>query len=86
MLTEVRHLRGPQRLRDDLLSQIDSGRLRAGDRLLPLRDLSRRFGVCYVSAQRVVKQLSADGYLDIRGRAGVFATGILTAKLLSRGA
>lgn len=73
--TAVRHSGAVQRLREALLNEIDQGRLRKGDRIRPLRELAAEFTLSYVAAHRVLRELQREGYVEARGRVGLFATG-----------
>lgn len=71
----LRHQTATERLREELLDQLRQGKLKKGDRIIPLRKLSDRFGLAYASAQKVISQLEQEGYVEIRQRCGAFATG-----------
>ena len=72
------------RLRDELLAQIDEAKLKEGDRILPLRELARRSGLAFASVQKVVKRLCREGFFEtMRGR-GTFVTGKRTSPLPPR--
>lgn len=57
---------------DAMQAAIESGRLRAGDRLLPQRDLAARLGVDLTTVTKAYDQARARGLIGARGRAGSF--------------
>lgn len=71
----VRHSGAAERLREALLKQMDRGLLRKGDRIRPLRQLASEFGLSYVATHRALQSLCREGYVEARGRVGLYATG-----------
>lgn len=57
---------------DAMQAAVESGRLRAGDRLLPQRDLAARLGVDLTTVTKAYDQARARGLIGARGRAGSF--------------
>ncbi|MCW2798358.1 PLP-dependent aminotransferase family protein [Nocardioides sp.] len=57
-----------------LLAAIRSGRLGAGDRLPPTRDLARDLGVSRNTVATAYERLAAEGYLEARVGAGTYVT------------
>ena len=54
------------RVRQSLLSEIEAGTLRVGDRTMPLRELASHMGVAYVTARKAVQGLCREGVLETR--------------------
>lgn len=66
-------LRGlPHRLAADIQEGLDKGALAPGDRLKSVRVLARDYGVSYVTMQRTLKQLAAEGLVLVRRGSGVY--------------
>lgn len=63
------------RLREDLLRHINSGAVKVGDIILPLRKLAEKYGVSYLTAQRVVEELDEKGILKRFQGKGTFVVG-----------
>jgi len=59
-------------LREALLQECRNGGLRPGDALPPLRELAVRHGLSPATAQRVLRELSDEGILQIRQGSGAF--------------
>lgn len=57
---------------DAMQAAVESGRLRAGDRLLPQRDLAARLGVDLTTVTKAYDQARGRGLIGARGRAGSF--------------
>lgn len=57
---------------DAMQAAIECGRLRAGDRLLPQRDLAARLGVDLTTVTKAYDQARGRGLIGARGRAGSF--------------
>jgi GntR family transcriptional regulator, transcriptional repressor for pyruvate dehydrogenase complex len=84
------------RLARQIRGSIQSGDFRRGDRLPPIMEMARRFGVGHPTIREALKKLEAMGVVDIRHGSGVFVTrseevlvlaspdysGLLTKKLL----
>lgn len=58
-------------LRARLIGELHVGRLRAGDRLPSIRQVSRETGVDHRTVARAYQALSDEGLVEIRGRSGV---------------
>ncbi|MBN1676346.1 MAG: substrate-binding domain-containing protein [Kiritimatiellae bacterium] len=76
--------RATERLREEILAQIDAGTLKRGDKVLALRGLAARYGVAFVSAQRAVRALCEEGFLQVRQGRGTYATGKRRAAAAAR--
>jgi GntR family transcriptional repressor for pyruvate dehydrogenase complex len=84
------------RLARQIRGSIQSGDFRRGDRLPPIMEMARRFGVGHPTIREALKKLEAMGVVDIRHGSGVFVSrseevlvlaspdysGLLTKKLL----
>jgi GntR family transcriptional repressor for pyruvate dehydrogenase complex len=84
------------RLARQIRGSIQSGDFRRGDRLPPIMEMARRFGVGHPTIREALKKLEAMGVVDIRHGSGVFVSrseemlvlaspdysGMLTKKLL----
>jgi len=57
---------------DAMQAAVESGRLRAGDRLLPQRDLAARLSVDLTTVTKAYDQARGRGLIGARGRAGSF--------------
>jgi len=55
-----------------IASAVETGKLRAGDRLPPQRDLAARLGIDLTTVTRAYEQARAQGLIGARGRAGSF--------------
>jgi GntR family transcriptional regulator/MocR family aminotransferase len=60
--------------------QIESGRMAAGDRLPPTRDLARQLGIGRISVVNAYAQLQADGLIAAHPGRGTFVTGSRPAR------
>jgi DNA-binding LacI/PurR family transcriptional regulator len=64
-----------QRIYDYLLEEINSGRLKGGDRAPTEKELCRQFGVSRITSKRALEMLAVDGYITrFRGK-GSFIRG-----------
>lgn len=61
-----------QRLRAQIVRGIERGRLVAGDRLPPVRELADALGLAPNTVAKAYRTLDAEGYLETRGRRGTF--------------
>jgi GntR family transcriptional regulator len=66
-----------------LRGAIESGALRAGDRLPPLRELAVEVGVNANTLRAAYAKLEADGLIETRHGSGTFVTGTLERRDLS---
>jgi DNA-binding LacI/PurR family transcriptional regulator len=58
-----------QRIYDYLLGEINSGRLKSGDRAPTEKELCQQFGVSRITSKRALEMLAADGYITrFRGK------------------
>lgn len=62
-------------IRNHYAELIEHDKLTAGDKLPPVRDLTRIWEVAHNTAALAVKLLAAEGLVRTRGRAGTFVTG-----------
>ncbi|HEV2132610.1 MAG TPA: GntR family transcriptional regulator [Longimicrobiaceae bacterium] len=60
------------RLRDRIVVALHQGRLRAGDRLPSIRDLSREYDQDHRAVARAYRVLEAEGLVEVRTRSGVY--------------
>jgi DNA-binding transcriptional regulator YhcF (GntR family) len=61
-----------EQLREQITAQVESGELRAGDRLPTVRRLAENLGIATNTVAHAYRALEADGLLEGRGRAGTF--------------
>ncbi len=73
-----------QRIKEHLLQQIQSGKLRTGDRIPPEEELADRFGVSRMTARQAVMELVREGWLYRRQGVGTFVTQPPFERQLSR--
>ncbi|MDR0708548.1 MAG: GntR family transcriptional regulator, partial [Spirochaetaceae bacterium] len=65
-----------QRIYDYLLGEINSGRLKGGDRAPTEKELCRQFGVSRITSKRALEMLVADGYVTrFRGKGSFIGDG-----------
>ncbi len=57
-----------------LRTQLRRGRFNPGERMPTLRELTRRFDTSLNTVQRAIADLTRDGFVETRGRAGTFVT------------
>lgn len=62
-----------ERLRDQIVSAIHVGHLRGGDRLPSIRQVSREMGTDARAVARAYRELEAEGLVEVRERAGIYA-------------
>jgi DNA-binding transcriptional regulator YhcF (GntR family) len=60
------------RLRDQIVSSLHRGRLRAGDRLPGIRQITQESGIDHRAVTAAYRRLEAEGLVEIRGRSGVY--------------
>jgi GntR family transcriptional regulator, transcriptional repressor for pyruvate dehydrogenase complex len=63
-----------ERLAHRLRASIQGGDFRAGDRLPPIKEMARRFGVGHPSVREALKKLEAMGVVEIRHGSGVYVS------------
>ena len=61
-----------EQLREQITAQVETGELRAGDRLPTVRRLAEDLGIAANTVARAYRTLEGDGLLEGRGRAGTF--------------
>jgi ABC-type glycerol-3-phosphate transport system substrate-binding protein len=59
-------------VRDHILSMLESGRIRSGDRIPGARDIAEQLNISFLKVQQAVESLCQDGVLHSRSRAGTF--------------
>jgi DNA-binding transcriptional regulator YhcF (GntR family) len=64
-------------LRDAVRRQIERGALLPGDRLPTVRSLAAEHGLAPNTVARAYRELERDGWIEGRGRAGTFVSGVL---------
>jgi GntR family transcriptional repressor for pyruvate dehydrogenase complex len=62
------------RLAREIKASIQAGTYKRGDRLPPIMEMARRFGVGHPTIREALKKLEAMGVLEIRHGSGVFVT------------
>ena len=60
------------RIRNRIVGEMHLGHLRPGDRLPPVRELSREMDVDHRAVGAVYRALEAEGLVEVRGRAGAY--------------
>ncbi len=60
------------RIRKRIVGEMHLGHLRPGDRLPPVRELSRELDVDHRAVGAVYRALEAEGLVEVRGRAGAY--------------
>ncbi len=65
---------GAQSLVSELRSQITQGKLRPGDRVLPLRDLARQYGISFLTARAAISRLEEHNWVYRKDRSGTFVS------------
>ena len=63
-----------ERLAQRLRASIQGGDFREGDRLPPIKEMARRFGVGHPSVREALKKLEAMGVVEIRHGSGVYVS------------
>jgi len=71
-----------EQLRSQVARQVADGRLPAGTRLPPVRQLAADLGLAANTVARAYKELEADGVLETAGRRGTF---VRSASLVAPG-
>src|SRR3989442_3545687 len=61
-----------EQVKGQLLSGLYTGKLKPGDRLPSVREMSRHAGINLKSAQRIYQKLSQENYVEIHRASGVF--------------
>jgi GntR family transcriptional regulator, transcriptional repressor for pyruvate dehydrogenase complex len=76
LFTPVTVARASSAIADQIRTAIVSGRIRAGERLSPERELAEQFGVSRVTVRDALRSLEAMGLLEVRvgARGGAFVT------------
>lgn len=59
-------------LADRILASVEAGQLRPGDRLPPIMEMARSFGVAAPTVREALIRLEAQRVIEIRHGAGVF--------------
>ena len=62
-----------ERLRDRIVSALHVGRVKPGDRLLGVREVSRETGANPRTVAKAYRVLEQEGLVEVRGRSGVYA-------------
>lgn len=61
-----------RQLHDRIVDAVERGRLVAGERLPPVRELAQTIGVAPNTVAKAYRTLVTEGYLQARGRGGTF--------------
>ncbi len=64
-----------QKIKQDVLSRLEEGYLRPGDRFYSNRSLAQHFGISYQTAHRLISELEAEGYLQREAGSGTYVAG-----------
>lgn len=64
-----------EQVRSQVVEQVASGELQAGDRLPTVRRLAEDLGVAVNTVARAYRELEQSGVIETRGRSGSFVTG-----------
>lgn len=64
------------RIREEITRRIDTGELKAGDRIPSLREMCEEFKVSSITARRALLDLLNEGIVERRGGLGAFVTGV----------
>lgn len=62
------------RLKQDIIEQIQSGKLRTGDPLRSAAELARQYGIAYITAHKAIQELAKEGYCVRQSGKGTFVT------------
>lgn len=65
---------GAQSLVSELRGQITQGKLRPGDRVLPLRDLALQYGISFLTARAAISRLEEHNWVYRKDRSGTFVS------------
>lgn len=68
----IKPLKKSERMKRGLISRIRSGEFSAEERLAPIGDLAKEYGISYVTAHKVLGELEKEGFLTCRNGVGVF--------------
>ena len=63
-----------RQLREAILAMVDSGKVKAGQRIPSVRELIRRYGVSHITVRKCLSDLSGEGVLHKRQGLGTFVT------------
>ncbi len=69
-----------EQVQRQIVSQIECGSLRAGDRLPPVRRLAKELGLAANTVAKSYRQLESSGVVETRGRHGTFVAGTASAR------
>jgi len=64
-----------ERLSSDLREQIESGELKYGAVVKPVRELMKQYGISYNSVRKALNQLAEEGYITLEQGRGTFVKG-----------
>lgn len=65
-----------ERIKDDLRKQIETVQRKAGDRLFSNNSVAKSYGISYVTAHRLMRELEAEGLLVRKRRSGSYTPGV----------
>ena len=69
-----------EQVQRQIVSQVECGSLRVGDRLPPVRRLAKELGLAANTVAKSYRQLESAGVVETRGRHGTFVAGTKSAR------
>ncbi len=69
-----------EQVQRQIVSQVERGSLRSGDRLPPVRRLAKELGLAANTVAKSYRQLESAGVVETRGRHGTFVAGTRAAR------
>ncbi|HVG20287.1 MAG TPA: GntR family transcriptional regulator, partial [Blastocatellia bacterium] len=70
-----------EQAREQLITALHMGKLRAGDRLPSVRQMSQRGGINLKTAFSIYQRLKAEGYIELRTGSGAYVADVDRADL-----
>jgi DNA-binding transcriptional regulator YhcF (GntR family) len=69
-----------EQVQRQIVSQVEAGALKSGDRLPPVRRLAKELGLAANTVAKSYRQLEHAGVVETRGRHGTFVAGTKSAR------